>query len=69
MYSFDNNEWSVSLQNKSTLELYRNHKKQIDEEKWFKNGNKYSIMMKCRSDTLSLYWRNRTNELEKLCPL
>ena len=54
----------------STLSRYRNFKDSIREVKWFKNGHKYSLMMKARSDTLKLNWRNHGfDENDKKCPL
>ena len=52
--SYDNNIWLNNMQNKSTLQLYRQHKKEVAEENWFRNGYKYSLMMECRGTSLNL---------------
>ena len=44
-------------------------KQHIKEEKWFKNGAKYSLVMKARSDTLELGRRNWVTDEEKICKL
>ena len=44
-------------------------KPHIKEEKWFEYGAKYSLMMKARSDTLKLGWRNWATDEEKICKL
>ena len=57
------------MEKKSTLKLYRIDKKEVGEEKWFKNGKKWTIMMKARSDTLKLRWREWGVNEEKECLL
>ena len=57
-----------SDEERSTLVLYRKYKLEIKQEKWFRNGYKYEIMMKARSNTLRLAWREKGDE-EKLCKL
>ena len=44
-------------------------KQHIKEKKWFKNGAKYLLMKKARSDTLKLGWRNWAIDEEKICKL
>ena len=65
---WDTNEWKEDMEEKKTLEAYRKNKSKIEETKWFRNGYRYSIMMKVRSNTLSLKWRER-NEEDKKCLL
>ena len=57
------------MRNKVTLRRYMENKVNIFEEKWFKNGNKFKIMMKSRSNTLNLKWRDWGSDEEKICPL
>ena len=54
---WDINQWYQSMEDKSTLELYRNNKKRIQEVKQMRNGYKYGITMKARADALDLEWR------------
>ena len=54
------------MQNKSTLTMYRNN---IQEKKWMKNGQKCSTMMKIRSNSLKLRWREFNNAADKFCNL
>ena len=42
------------VKTKTTLMTYRNEKIHICEEKWYRNSEKYNIMMKARSNTLEL---------------
>ena len=66
---FDNLEWKEKMINKSTLSLYSQYKLNIEEESWYRNGFKYSIMMKVRSNSLKLNWRNWGFEQQKICSL
>ena len=61
--------WLSNKLTKSTLTVYISMKQHIKEEKWFKNGAKYSLMMKARSDALKLGWRNWATDEEKICKL
>ena len=66
---WDENIWRNNMERKSSLLLYRNNKNKMNEEKWFKNGNKYEIMMKARSNSLKLGkrdWENHDN-ICKMC--
>ena len=65
----DRIEWINGMRNKVTLRRYMENKVNIFEEKWFKNGNKFKIMMKSRSNTLNLKWRDWGSDEEKICPL
>ena len=56
------------MENKSTLYFYKN-KKEINEIKWFRNSYKYTIMMRARSNTLNLAWRDWTLNASKNCKL
>ena len=37
------------MSTKSTLTIYREYKEKIYEVKWFRNGQKYSVIMIARS--------------------
>ena len=52
------------MDTKSTLILYRSYKKEIAEEKWFRIGVKYSVMLRTRGNALKIGerdWGNDTN--------
>ena len=55
------------MENKSTLKLLRENKNIISQVKWMRNGNKYSTMVKARSDPLDLEWRTRNPQVGKTC--
>ena len=65
---WDKEEWRKDMETKSTLEIYRRNKRDIREVDWFRNGRKYSVMIKARSNTLRLNWRERQVE-NKVCLL
>ena len=65
----ESEEWREGMNNKSSLALYKDNKKQIDEVKWFRNGIKWNIMVKARTNTLKLGWRNWETEMEKKCEI
>ena len=62
-------EWKTQMINKKTLTLYRTRKRNIREEKWFNNNRKSIIMMKARSDTLQLGWREFGMDDTKICKM
>ena len=65
----DTEMWKRKMTEKSTLSIYRGKKKEIEEVEWFRNGSKYQLMMKARSNTLKLNWRKWGTEAEKICDL
>ena len=50
----DTEEWKTNIETKTTLMRYRNEKTNLCEEKLYRNGEKYTIIMKARSNTLEL---------------
>ena len=66
---WDTKIWREGMERKSTLDLYRNYKMEIREEKWYANGHKWVIMMKARSNTLRLRWREWGTNEEKQCQI
>ena len=66
---WDTEQWREAMESKSTLGIYRQYKTNIKEEKWFLNNNKANIMMKARSNTLKLSWREFGTESAKICKL
>ena len=69
IYEWDKNQWYQGMNNKFTLEMYRNNKNTICQVNWMKNGVRYSTMMKARSDSLDLEWRVQNTNTGKLCKL
>ena len=65
----DSEFWREGLERKSTLSIYREKKEDIEEVKWFRNGRKYQLMMRARSNTLGINWRKWGTEEEKICDL
>ena len=66
---FDTNKWRQEIAEKSTLTRYRTQKNIIEETKWFRNGFKYSLLMKARADVLKLNWRNHGDNENMMCKL
>ena len=65
---YDNQIWKQGMINKSSLKLYQENKAEVQEEKWFRNSRKYSIMMMARSNTLKLGQRDWENK-SGMCPV
>ena len=66
---YDNKEWKEKMLSKSTLSIYNEYKLKIEEEKWYRNGFKYNVMMRTRSNSLKLNWRNWGFDQLKTCNL
>ena len=56
------------MENKSTLYFYKS-KKDISEIKWYRNSYKFSIMIRARSNTLNLAWRDWSLNASKNCKI
>ena len=65
----DSDKWRNDIIGKSSLYLYRELKNNINEEKWFRNSYKHSIMMNARANTLKLGWRSYFHDNNSLCKL
>ena len=46
------------MENKSTLKYYRGFKRNIKEERWIDNTEESKILVRARTNTLDLNWRN-----------
>ena len=57
------------MQNKSTLTIHRNNIQEIKKEIWMENEQKCNTMMKIRSNSLKLRWREFNNAADKSCNL
>ena len=67
--NYDENKWRDELQEKSTLELYRQWKVKIREISWFDNTPGSGLLFKARSNSLKLGWRKRFEGGEGRCKL
>ena len=67
--NYDEKKWNEEMTHKKTLERYRMSKENIEEVKWFRNGYRYSIMMRARADALKLNWREINQGQDKICNL
>ena len=56
------------MESKSTLRLYREHKKNIKEEQWVDNTEGSKLLTRGRTNTLELNWRKRHQGLSEKCP-
>ena len=61
---WDNKQWKSDINSKSTLKLYRNHKKQIQEEHIYTNHPSSVIWYKARINALQINARNRHTNKE-----
>ena len=66
---WDNDKWRDDMASKRTMERYRNNKSKPEEVTWFRNDYKCSLMMRARSDSLSLGWRGLSEDRNKSCKL
>ena len=66
---YDNKNWLEELEEKSTLQLYRNFKKAISAECFFDNTYESALLFKARSNTLKLDWRKRFEGGDVQCKL
>ena len=53
---------------KSTLDIYHISKINIEEEKLIDNMEKSKLLVRGRTNTLTLYWRNRHQGKSEQCP-
>ena len=67
--NWDTEKWKNGMDCKATLKYYSQVKQNVKEEKWIRNGVRWSIMLKARSNTLKLRWREWGLEEDKLCLL
>ena len=66
---YDTKIWKNAAITKKTMQTYLNHKDQIKQETWIRNGKKYEIMVRARADALDLKWRGMGESRDKTCPL
>ncbi len=56
---WDTREWKEEIQTKSTLSIYSLYKRNIKEESWVDNTLGSKLIMRARTNSLTLNWRNR----------
>ena len=66
---WDTLTWQLGIQQKSTLYIYREYKRNVREETWFYNSGKANLMMRARSNTLKLGWREFGLGEVKICKM
>ena len=64
----DTEQWLENLNSMKALELYRKYKTEIKQETWHDNTEGSSLMMRARTQTLQLNWRNRHRGKATQCP-
>lgn len=65
---WDTNQWKQELQTKSTLYIYNLYKTVIKEETWVDNTLGSQLIIRGRTNTLTLNWRNRFQNKSEQCP-
>ena len=56
------------MQTKSTLNIYNLHKREIKEESWVDNTLGSKLILRARTNSLTLNWRNRFQNKSEQCP-
>ena len=69
IYEWDCKQWKEKMNMRSTLKMYSKFKNHPQEVKWFRNGQRYFNMMRARSNTLKLGWREFENDSNKICKI
>ena len=65
----DSSEWKEELQSKSSLSIYREHKKKFGDEHLYDNRRSSELLFKARTNTLELFNRNRFRAMDgRKCP-
>ena len=59
IYEYDSRKWTEELRTKSSLEIYRECKTEVKEEKFYKNGEVSRLIFRARSNTMALNDRFR----------
>ena len=65
---WDSQTWTAEIQHKTTLTLYAKFKKDVMEESWIDNTEGSKLLIKARTNTLALNWRNRLQNKTEECP-
>ena len=65
---WDTYKWKNEIREKSTLEIYEKYKKDIKEESWVDNTEGSKVLVRARTNSLPLNWRNRFTNKSENCP-
>ncbi|MEL6606438.1 MAG: reverse transcriptase family protein, partial [Cyanobacteria bacterium J06614_10] len=65
---YDLTIWKEEVGEKTTLMLYKDHKKEINEINWYDNTEESRLISRGRSNTLELNWRKRLKNEDTSCP-
>ena len=63
----DTDNWKAEMGEKETLKIYREYKEKISEIKWYDNTLETKLIIKARTDTLELNWRNKHKGKDVKC--
>merc|ERR1711972_190554 len=67
---WDTEQWRINIQDKKTLQLYKNNKKGIKEETdIYDNTQGATLLFKSRTNTLQLGWRKKYTNEDTICKL
>ena len=66
--NWDTEKWRKEVSEKSTLKLYYSKKMKVKEEKWIDNTEGAKLMVRCRTNSLQLCWRNKFTNGAVQCP-
>ena len=55
---WDSLKWREEMQHKSTLNIYEKFKKTLGEENWVDNTEESKLLIRGRTNTITLNWRN-----------
>ena len=64
---WDTDIWKKEMEEKTTLRIYRKYKGNINEIPWYDNTSKTNLIIKARTDTLKLNWREKYKGKETTC--
>lgn len=65
---WDSVKWKNEIQTKSPLRIYELYKKDLKEETWADNTLGTKLILRGRTNTLTLNWRNRFQRKSEECP-
>ena len=65
--NLDTEWWKKVMTDKRTLRIYSKYKTKIKEISWYDNSYKTNLMIKARTDSLSLNWRNKYKNADTKC--
>ena len=69
VYTWGESQWRRTMEEKSTLEMYRTNKEIIREEPMYDNTHGSMLLFRARTNSLPLNWRKRFVSEEVLCQI